>query len=64
MSIRPTTRLGYREGIRPHRWRVREPYEVEGGDPDPTPGSTAEKFAYSREPRRYAGSKLGIDLTA
>ena len=56
MSIRPTTKLGYREGIRPHRWRVREPYEVEDGD--------AEKFAASREPRRYAGSKLGIDLTA
>ena len=56
MSIRPTTRLGYRESIRSPRWRVRAPYLVQAGD--------AEKFAASREPRRYAGSKLGIDLTA
>ena len=48
MSIRPTTKLGYREGIRPHRWRGREPYEVEDGGGD--------KFGSSREPRRYAGS--------
>ncbi len=56
MSIRPTTRLGYREGIRPHRWRVRLPYESEDGG--------GEKFVRSREPRRYAGTKLGIDLRA
>ena len=54
MSIRPTTKLGYREGIRPHRWRVKNPYEVEYGG--------GEKFSRSREPRRYAGAKLGIDL--
>ena len=54
MSIRPTTKLGYREGIRPHRWRVKNPYAPEY--------SGAEKFVSSREPRRYAGSKLGIDL--
>ena len=54
MSIRPTTKLGYREGIRPHRWRVKNPYEPEY--------SGAEKFSRSREPRRYAGTKIGIDL--
>ena len=54
MSIRPTTKLGYREGIRAHRWRVRLPYEPEHGG--------EEKFRASREPRRVAGSRLGIDL--
>tara|TARA_B100000131_G_scaffold51794_1_gene46425 strand:+ start:1003 stop:1173 length:171 start_codon:yes stop_codon:yes gene_type:complete len=56
MSIRPTTKVGYREGIRPHRWRVKNPYEVEYGG--------GEKFVRSREPRRYAGTKLGVDLRA
>tara|TARA_R100001510_G_scaffold31125_1_gene27783 strand:- start:355 stop:534 length:180 start_codon:yes stop_codon:yes gene_type:complete len=54
MSIRPTTKLGYREGARPHRWRVKNPYEVEYGG--------GEKFRKSIEPRRFAGSALGINL--
>ena len=54
MSIKPTTRLGYRESARPHSFRQRIPYEPEHGG--------EEKFRASREPRRYAGSKLGIDL--
>ena len=30
MSIKPTTRAGYRESARPHSWRQRIPYEHPG----------------------------------
>jgi len=50
MTIRPTTKLGYRLGSRPHRWRVKDPYEPEYG--------AGEKFYASREPRRMAGTSL------
>jgi len=55
MSIRPTTRLGYRHSVRPHKWRVRELLDNAGE-------TNVEKFIRSREPRRMAGSRINAEL--
>ena len=56
MSIKPTTRAGYRESARPHSWRQRIPYEH--------PGVSGErKFATSRSPMRMAGDSSALALT-
>ena len=55
MSIRPTTRLGYRESARPHSWRQRIAYE-------PLGESGARKFVSSRNPMRFAGTQSGLAL--
>jgi|TARA_R100001510_G_scaffold14468_1_gene11721 hypothetical protein len=55
MSIRPTTRLGYRQSVRPHKWRVRELLDKAGT-------TNVEKFLRSREPRRMAGTRINANL--
>ncbi len=56
MSIKPTTRAGYRESARPHSWRQRIPYE-------PLGESGARKFTSSRSPMRFAGENSSLALT-
>tara|TARA_R100001443_G_scaffold110945_1_gene123379 strand:+ start:40 stop:336 length:297 start_codon:yes stop_codon:yes gene_type:complete len=55
MSIRPTTRLGYRQSVRPHKWRLRELMDNVGT-------TNIEKFLRSREPVRMAGTKINANL--
>jgi len=55
MSIRPTTRLGYRYSVRPHKWRLKELL-------DNRDETNVEKFLRSREPRRMAGTKINAEL--
>ena len=55
MSIKPTTRLGYRHSIRPHKWRIRELL-------DNRDETNAEKFIRSRAPRRMAGTRINAEL--
>ena len=55
MSIKPTTRLGYRHSVRPHKWRVRELLDNAGE-------TNVEKFIRSREPRRMAGSRINAEI--
>ena len=55
MSIRPTTRLGYRYSVRPHKWRFKELL-------DNRDETNVEKFLRSREPRRMAGTKINAEL--
>ena len=55
MSIRPTTRLGYRYSVRPHKWRLKELL-------DNRDETNVEKFLRSREPRRMAGTKIDAEL--
>ena len=55
MSIRPTTRVGYRLGARPHKWRVGQLLDRAGT-------TNLEKFLSSREPRRMAGSRINAEL--
>ena len=55
MSIRPTTRLGYRHSVRPHKWRVRELL-------DNTGETNVEKFVRPRGPRRMAGTRINAEL--
>lgn len=51
--VKPTTKLGYYYGLN----RDKEPV-------DRPAYSGGEKFAQGREPRRKAGSALGIDLVS
>ena len=55
MSIRPTTRLGYRHSVRPHKWRVRELL-------DNTGETNVEKFVRPRGARRMAGTRINAEL--
>lgn len=54
MSVKPTTRVGYRQSARPHRWRNQLPREG-------SMYSGAGKFARARNtrPMRMAGQGLG-----
>ena len=56
MSVKPTTRAGYRESARPHSWRQRIAYE-------PLGQSGAGKFISSRSPMRFAGQRSSMALT-
>ena len=60
MSIRPTTRLGYRYSVRPHKWRVRE--LVDRSSIDEVNRSLGETFFYGKQPRRMAGTKINAEL--
>ena len=55
MSIKPTTRLGYRHSIRPHKWRLRELL-------DNRDETNVEKFVRPRAPRRMAGTRINAEL--
>ena len=55
MSIKPTTRLGYRHSVRPHKWRVRELL-------DNTGETNVEKFVRPRGARRMAGTRINAEL--
>ena len=55
MSIKPTTRLGYRHSIRPHKWRLRELL-------DNTGETNVEKFVRPRGARRMAGTRINAEL--
>ena len=55
MAIRPTTRLGYRFSVRPHKWRVRELLDNRGE-------TNVEKFIRPRAPRRMAGTRINAEL--
>ena len=55
MSIKPTTRLGYRHSVRPHKWRVRELLDNRGE-------TNVEQFIRPRGPRRMAGTRINAEL--
>ena len=55
MSIKPTTRLGYRHSIRPHKWRLKELL-------DNRDQTNVEKFIRPRAPRRMAGTIINAEL--
>ena len=55
MSIKPTTRLGYRHSIRPHKWRLKELL-------DNRDQTNVEKFIRPRAPRRMAGTRINAEL--
>ena len=55
MSIKPTTRLGYRHSIRPHKWRLKELL-------DNRDQTNVEKFVRPRAPRRKAGTRINAEL--
>ena len=60
MSIRPTTRLGYRHSVRPHKWRVRELFDRSAIDE--VNQSLGETFFYGTQPRRMAGTRINAEL--
>jgi len=55
MSIKPTTRLGYRHSIRPHKWRLKELL-------DNRDQTNIEKFVRPRASRRMAGTRINAEL--
>ena len=63
MSIKPTTRAGYRESARPHSWRQRLEYEPLGDSGARSVAAGTYPSNISRRGMRFAGTNSALSLT-